>query len=118
MEVGASGSFDERGLGEPAVWRAAGRYWMLYTGRDRREHRRIGAATSADGIAWQRLPKETVLEGRQGWNSTVVCDPAVEPAEDEVRVWFGGGDVAHPAENIHGQIGFATLRIGIGKLAK
>jgi len=27
----------------------------------------------------------------------------------EVRVWFGSGDVARPDENIHGQIGYATL---------
>ncbi len=26
-----------------------------------------------------------------------------------VQVWFGGGDVASPDENLHGQIGFATL---------
>jgi hypothetical protein len=24
-------------------------------------------------------------------------------------VWFGGGDAASPDENLHGQIGFATL---------
>jgi hypothetical protein len=27
-----------------------------------------------------------------------------------VRVWFGGGDVASPDENLHGQIGLAILR--------
>ena len=33
LELGGPGSFDENGLGEPAVWSAAGFYWMLYTGR-------------------------------------------------------------------------------------
>jgi hypothetical protein len=27
-----------------------------------------------------------------------------------IRVWFGGGDVASPDENLHGQIGLAILR--------
>jgi hypothetical protein len=26
-----------------------------------------------------------------------------------VRVWFGGGDVARPDQNIHGQIGAGVL---------
>jgi len=52
-----------------------------------------------------------VLQGAEPWNSKVVCDPSVEPFEGGVRVWFGGGDVAHPAENIHGQIGFAILHM-------
>jgi hypothetical protein len=29
---------------------------------------------------------------------------------DRVLVWFGGGDLARPDENIHGQIGFGVLR--------
>jgi len=44
LELGAAGAFDEAGLGEPAVWAWRGRYWMLYTGRDRNEHRRLGLA--------------------------------------------------------------------------
>ena len=34
LEPGDPGSFDENGLGEPAVWQSHGFYWMLYTGRD------------------------------------------------------------------------------------
>jgi predicted GH43/DUF377 family glycosyl hydrolase len=111
LELGDRGAFDENGLGEPAVWHAAGRYWMLYTGRDRKEIRRIGLAVSRDGVAWRRLGPETVLAGNEPWNAKVVCDPSVEVTSEGVRVWYGGGDVAHPAENIHGQIGLACLRI-------
>jgi hypothetical protein len=28
---------------------------------------------------------------------------------DRVTLWFGGGDVAHPDQNINGQIGMAAL---------
>ena len=110
LELGGRGAFDENGLGEPAVWAAHGRYWMLYTGRDRGEMRRIGLASSPDGVRWQRDPRAPVFAGGEPWNAKVVCDPSVEVRDDSVRVWFGGGDVAHPAENIHGQIGVAILR--------
>jgi hypothetical protein len=51
-----------------------------------------------------------VFSGDQPWDSKVVCDPTVEVAAGVIRVWFGGGDVASPDENLHGQIGFAILR--------
>jgi hypothetical protein len=38
-----------------------------------------------------------------------MCDPSVEVTPSGIRVWFGGGDVAHPAENIHGQMGVGVL---------
>lgn len=111
LEMGAAGAFDENGLGEPAVWSSGGFYWMLYTGRDRGEHRRLGLARSTDGVQWQRDESFAPVSGDQAWDRQVVCDPTVELMPDgSLRVWFGGGDVAHPVENIHGQIGVATLR--------
>jgi predicted GH43/DUF377 family glycosyl hydrolase len=109
LELGAAGAFDESGLGEPAVWISQGRYWMLYTGRDRWENRRIGFAWSADGVRWKRLAAGSVFAGGQAWNSRVVCDPSVLAEGDLIRVWFGGGDVASPDQNLHGQIGLAIL---------
>lgn len=108
LSLGADGSFDESGLGEPAVWKAHGAWWMLYTGRDRNEVRRMGLARSGDGVHWERTP--LVIAGSQGWNSKVVCDATVIVEPNRIRVWFGGGDVAHPAENINGQIGYGELR--------
>jgi predicted GH43/DUF377 family glycosyl hydrolase len=110
LELGEPGSFDEVGLGEPAVWGAAGRYWMLYTGRDRNEYRRIGLAVSDDGVLWQRSSTLPVLAGNESWDEKVVCDPSVEPGSNGVRVWFGGGNVATPAERLNGQIGYAVLK--------
>jgi hypothetical protein len=108
LELGGTGAFDENGLGEPAVWSARGFYWMLYTGRDVHESRHLGLARSTDGVHWQKLP--AVYSGSQPWNSKVLCDPSILATDSEVRVWFGGGDVAHPDENLDGQIGFAILR--------
>jgi predicted GH43/DUF377 family glycosyl hydrolase len=108
LELGDYGAFDERGLGEPAVWSRGGYYWMLYTGRDRTERRRIGMARSRDGVHWEKL-RTPLLAGDEAWNTKVICDPEVEQQGDRVRVWFGGGDVAHPVENIHGRIGVGWL---------
>jgi predicted GH43/DUF377 family glycosyl hydrolase len=107
MELGDYGAFDEIGLGEPAIWISHGYYWMLYTGRDRSEIRRLGLARSRDGVAWEKLP--AIFAGDQPWNSKTLCDPTVLADRDRVQVWFGGGDVPHPVQNVHGQIGFATL---------
>jgi predicted GH43/DUF377 family glycosyl hydrolase len=108
LELGGAGAFDEEGLGEPAVWKSDGWYWMLYTGRDRKENRRLGLARSADGVKWERTP--LVIAGESAWDGRVVCDPTVEAAAEGVRVWFGGGDAASPDENLHGAIGLGSLR--------
>src|SRR5262249_54281045 len=82
LELGDAGAFDENGLGEPAVWQSHGFYWMLYTGRDRVENRRLGLARSTDGVHWQKLP--VVFSGSQPWDSKVICDPTVEVHSDEI----------------------------------
>ena len=107
--------FDEVGLGEPAVWQQHGWYWMLYTGRDKKEYRRLGLAKSQDGVTWNRITEQPVLSGAFPWNSKVVCDPSVVLDGDKVRVWFGGGDKAEPAENLNGQIGYATLKLTLSR---
>lgn len=109
LEIGKPGSFDEQGLGEPNVWRMpGGEYWMLYTGRNRAEIRRMGLARSADGVHWQKV-NDPVIAGSAYWNNKVVCDASVLPRGYTVRVWYGGGTVAHPAERINGQIGYGEL---------
>ena len=118
LELGAPGTFDELGLGEPAVWSQHGSYWMLYTGRDRQENRRLGLARSHDGVTWTRVTDTAVLAGSAPWNAKVVCDPSVEMRDGLVRVWFGGGNRPEPAENLDGQIGLAILNLSAGTLAK
>lgn len=98
---------DERGQGEPAVWQRSGWYWMLFTGRDRDEHRRLALARSLDGVHWQRLQ---TLEGQSAWNRAVLCDPTVLAGSDGVRLWFGGGDRPSPAENLNGAIGAGRIQ--------
>ena len=110
LNPGAPGSFEENGLGEPAVWTSGAQWWMLYRGRDKKEQRRLGLARSADGVRWERVPN-FVISGSNPWDSQVICDPSVEQMPDSsIRVWFGGGDVASPDQGLHGQIGVGILR--------
>jgi predicted GH43/DUF377 family glycosyl hydrolase len=67
LELGGYGSFDENGVGEPAVWASNGFYWMLYTGRSRKEQRKLGLARSTDGVRWEKLPG--VIGGGFGYGS-------------------------------------------------
>jgi predicted GH43/DUF377 family glycosyl hydrolase len=108
LAMGEPGGMDDRGLGEPAVWQLGGWYWMLFTGRDAQENRSLGLARSADGVKWTR--SKQVFRGDQPWDSKVLCDPAVLVQNGRVRVWFGGGDVASPDQNLHGQIGIGEMR--------
>ena len=110
LDTGPPGGFDERGLGEPAVFRAADRYLMLYTGRDANEDRRIGWAESVNGVDWKKLRTQPMLEGSQAWNRHVVCDPSVWRRGEDLVVWFGGGNRPSPDENLNGRIGLAILR--------
>jgi predicted GH43/DUF377 family glycosyl hydrolase len=116
LELGSPGAFDEHALGEPAVWTSGGSYWMLYTGSDRAEHRKLGLARSADGVRWEREASFAPVGGAETWDSQVACDPSVEVMPDGwVRVWFGGGDVASPDQNLHGRIGVGVLRGAYGR---
>jgi sucrose-6-phosphate hydrolase SacC (GH32 family) len=102
------GGMDENGAGEPAVFVWKGHYWMLLTGRDAHEHRRLAALWSNDGVHWTR--QAGTFSGDQPWDSTVVCDPTVLVDSTGVRLWFGGGDSASPDEGLHGQIGTGTMQ--------
>jgi len=74
LDVGATGSFDEKGAKDPVVVKvAAGDYRMLYTGVDADGIERVGYATSGNGTTWTKRG--------------VVLDPSLRAfAEDEYGV--------------------------------
>ncbi len=113
LELGFHGRFDDTGLGEPAVWSQHGWYWMLYTARSQSEERRLGLARSRNGVGWTRVTEEPVLSGALDWNSKVICDPHVLSNTNPLWVYFGGGNRPEPAENLNGQIGYATLKLSL-----
>jgi hypothetical protein len=55
------GKWDGRQVGRPFILALEGSYWMFYAGSDMWGEWKIGAATSADGIAWDRLDDDAVI---------------------------------------------------------
>ena len=105
LELGGRDAFDERGLGEPAVLRTPDGWRMLYTGRDSQERRRMGWAHSQDGLRWEK--RGPILSGQLPWNEAVVCDATFLVEGAQLSVWYGGGSVPSPDENLSGAIGRA-----------
>lgn len=113
MDIGVKGAFDEKGLGEPSVIYQAPYFYMFYTGRDRNEQRNIGVAVSLDGVNWKKLNYNGIIEQKgNSWNSKVICDTTLLEAEgEEIIVWYGGGNIASPDENLNGRIGMFTISL-------
>jgi predicted GH43/DUF377 family glycosyl hydrolase len=84
LGVGPVGSFDERGVSDPYVIRAGDWFYLFYTGLDRARRQRLGVARSRDGVAWEKLRSNPVLE----MGSPGAFD---EMGLGEPAVWSSGG---------------------------
>lgn len=111
MDVGAKGAFDENGLGEPSVVYQAPYFYMLYTGRNAMEQRNIGVAISLDGVTWKKLNYQGIVDlSKNVWNNQVICDTSLIRNDDgKYNVWYGGGNVPSPDQNLNGQIGMFVI---------
>ncbi|HEY4301520.1 MAG TPA: hypothetical protein VGM73_11640 [Candidatus Didemnitutus sp.] len=115
VDAGPAGSFDENGIGEPAVVFVAPNFYMLYTGRDAHEGRNLGLAVARDPVHWRKISREPLVSAamRHDWDRAVVCDPSiVRDGRGGLLVFFGGGDVAHPAHGLDGNVGLFFARAG------
>ncbi len=113
MDVGVSGAFDENGLGEPSVIYKAPYFYMLYTGRDAQENRNIGLAVSLDGVHFKKYNYTGIFNlGESQWADKVMCDTTLLKLDSgKIAIWFGGGNVASPDQNLNGQIGYLELEL-------
>lgn len=121
MDVGVAGAFDENGLCEPSVVYYSPYLYMLYTGRSSQEQRNIGAAVSRDGVHWKKLCYQGIIDlASNTWDNQAICDTTLWPEDDGTfSVWYGGGDVADPAQNLNGQIGcFVISFAGTGGITQ
>jgi len=109
---GDFGEWDDQGVRDPMVIFDGTEYKMYYTGDDGTT-RRIGLATSTDGLNWTRAPNNPVLtEGRQGdWDSEEVAGPFVFYDGDKYYLYYSGYSEIYP-NGPRWEIGLATSTDG------
>jgi predicted GH43/DUF377 family glycosyl hydrolase len=88
LAPGPRGSWDERGVADPYVVRIGGTFYMYYLGQDRARRQRLGVARSTDGVQWQKLRTNPVLElgELRAFDETGLGEPAVW--EEQGSYWM------------------------------
>lgn len=84
LGTGPYGSFDERGVADPYVIHTGGKFYLFYIGMDRARRQRLGMARSPNGVHWEKLRSNPLLElGSPGaFDEVGLGEPAV---------WSSGG---------------------------
>jgi uncharacterized repeat protein (TIGR01451 family) len=102
-------SWEAEGIRAASVISDSGLYKMWYTGRDSSGVRRIGYATSPDGVTWTKDGSNPVLDvGASGsWEDEDVSGPTVIKEGGTYHLWYTGDDGITP------RIGHATSSDGI-----
>lgn len=110
LETGPRGSWDERGVADPYVIRIGSTFYMYYLGQDRARRQRLGLARSLDGIHWQKLRSNPVLElGDIGaFDETGLGEPAVWQEQGSYWMLYTARD---PRENR--RLGLARSQDGV-----
>ena len=108
LDVGPSGAWDDAEIVNSNVLFVGTEYHMWYAGSDG-SNRRIGYATSPDGIVWTKYPGNPVLDlGPSGsWDDVEVPSPSVIFDGIEYKMWYSGMDGSSY------RIGYATSLDGI-----
>lgn len=76
LDPGPYGSWDECGVADPYVIRGQSYFYLYYLGQDRARptRQRIGVARSTDGLHWQKLRSNPILESDE---AAALGEPAV-----------------------------------------
>ena len=115
LDVGPSGSWEEVSVSSPDVLFNGTEYKMWYDGVDNPERvgeiRRIGYATSPDGISWTKYEDNPVVDVSYGWGweSDRAGKPYVLFDGTEYKMWYSG----RRTTTRHYCIGYATSPDGI-----
>lgn len=91
LDLGNPGEWDDAQADHACVLLIGGVYRMWYSGEDG-GNSRIGYATSADGIVWQKYPGNPVLDlGAPGsWEESEVFHPSVLFDGQTYHIWYNG----------------------------
>lgn len=79
LEPGPFESWDEMGVADPYVLRIGPYFYLYYLGQDRARRQRLGLARSTDGVTWQKLRSNPILElgGAGAFDEAGLGEPAV-----------------------------------------
>lgn len=104
LSVGTTGEWDGKSLAETNVVFVNGLYYMIYGGIDHLGIQRIGLATSADGITWQKYPGNPILTPQGNWEGTSISNSALVFRNNKFHLWYSGFDK-------NWQTGYATSEL-------
>ncbi|MGB3838683.1 MAG: hypothetical protein WBG33_11285 [Rhodanobacter sp.] len=81
-------------IGRPRVYRFDGRYVMYFTRGNLTGEYFPGVACSDDGIRWERRDDALGLTlSGSGWDSRVICYPALIRQRDKLLMFYNGNDM-------------------------
>lgn len=108
LNLGPSGSWDDRHVYYPHVVKDDSLYRMWYTGHDGTNWR-VGYAESFDGVNWTKSSLNPILNlgSRGSWDSTAVLDVMVLKDGSAYKMWYTGAD-----GGLINCIGYATAAYG------
>jgi len=92
LEPGPYASWDEWGVADPYVIRIDRYFYMYYLGQDRARRQRLGVARSIDGVHWEKLRSNPILElGDIGqFDESGLGEPAVWSAQSFYWMLYTG----------------------------
>lgn len=62
LSAGAPNSWESKGVADPYVIAKNGYLYLYYLGQNDRDVQRLGVARSKDGLTWERLPSNPILD--------------------------------------------------------
>lgn len=109
-------------VNDPSVVRVGGTWWMFYTVAERAEWDEIAAATSRDGVNWQKRGVVLAKGAPLAWDGAKVGRPSVLHEGGVFRLWYDGqptaeaaktNDVASAIQREGRAVGYAESRDGL-----
>ncbi len=77
-------------VNDPSVVRVGDIWWMFHTVAETAEQDEIAAATSSDGVVWEKRGVVLGRGGEQAWDSRKVGRPSVLHENGVFRMWYDG----------------------------
>ena len=92
LKTGPRGSWDETGVADPYVIERNGELYLFYLGMDRARRQRLGVARSHDGVVWEKLISNPIMElgGSAAFDEMGLGEPAVWSSGGLYRMLYTG----------------------------